>query len=198
MQMSLAFLKPTGLAVGMLLSAATCYGGQPSFEYDWTGGSPGYSGQIFLDAPSSALSPTGGTIADVLPGSSVTTPLGVFSIFNPQLSATFISSMHWDQTHITGMFLLFNSPTPIINPLFGLPTVTAAQAGYFGVGNSIQNGAIFDSSYNDFPPGDDHSGQWLIVPAPEPTPFALAGLGCLAFMVFQHRAKRVGRAQEPI
>lgn len=194
MQMSRAFLKHSALITGTLLLAATCHGVQAGYEYDWVGGAPGYSGKIFLDAPSSAASPTGGTLADVLPGSYVTTPLGNSPIFDQPLTATFIGSMQWDQTHISGMFLLFDSTTPIINPYYGLPTVVAAQAGYFGVGNSIQNGVMYGGSYNDSPAHDDLTGHWQIVDTPEPTSFALAGLGCMAFIMFQHRVKRARRA----
>ncbi len=194
MQMSLTFPKFAALTTGILLLAAASHGAQGSYEYDWIGGAPGFSGKIFLDAPTSAASPTGGTIADVLPGSYLTTPLDNFSLFNGPLSSEFIGTMQWDQTHISDMFLLFDSATPVTNPAYGLPAVACAQAGYFGVANGLEAGVIEESgAFATAFANDDFSGQWELAAAPEPTSFALAGLGGMALMVFQRRAKRADR-----
>lgn len=188
--MRISFLKLSALTACTLLLAATCQATVGSFEYDWVGGAPGYSGKIFLDAPTSAASPTGGTLADVLPASYLTTPFGNFSLFDQPVSSTFLNAVQWDQTHISVMFLIFDSPNPVTYPYYGGPTVALAQAGTFGVANGLEDGAINNGAFATLFSTDDFTGHWQVVAAPEPTSIALAGFGCMVFLVFRLRSFR--------
>lgn len=176
MKWKVASLRLTALAACVLLPSVSS-GSLPVYEYDWIGGQPGFSGRIFLDAPSSATAPNGGTVADVV-GGSLTTPLGTFPIFNPSLSSSFFVPVAWDQTHISLMDLFFEPTSPIINPVYGLPAVGQAQVNFQGVQNGLEtsvlplNGGVATAFVYD-----DFSGQWLA--APEPSTAALIALGGL-------------------
>jgi hypothetical protein len=149
----------------------------PVFEYDWVGGQPGFSGQIFLNAPSSSLAADGGSDADVLPGSFVATPLGTFSLLNHGLDTAFDppgNAMIWDQTHVLYMNLFFDPVTPINNPAFGSPAIGNALANvFYPPNNAVEVGSLaggFSTAYFE----DDFAGQWLAVP--EPPPAVLLGV----------------------
>ena len=146
------------------------------YEYDWIGGKPGFSGKIFLDAPSSALAPHGGTDADVLPGSFVATPLGTFSILDKGLDSAFgpAGIMIWDESHISMMWLFFQPASPINNPAYNLPAIGSALAGDYNFGDAIEVGSLVGGYGTGFA-YDDFSGHWLAVP--EPATFLLLGLG---------------------
>ncbi len=148
------------------------------YEYDWVGGQPGFSGKIFLDAASAASAPHGGTDADVLPGSFVSTPLGTFSVLDKGLDAAFgpAGVMSWDASHISMMWLFFQPTTPINNPPYGLPAIGSAQTGVDGVGNAIEVGSLV-GGYGTVFAYDDFSGQWAAVPVPEPSAASLILLG---------------------
>ena len=157
----------------------------PIYEYDWTGGQPGFSGKIFLDAPSSGVAPHGGRDSDVLPGSYVMSPFGTFSILNTGLDAAFGFGgvVIWDANHILGMDLFFNSPRPINNPFYNLPAIGHARADTFDSQNIIEIGSLAGGFASVFSM-DDFTGQWLAAPVPEPSAAAIlmiagavAGLG---------------------
>ncbi len=157
----------------------------PVFEYDWVGGRAGFAGKIFFDAPSSTGAPHGGNDADVLPGSFVQTPLGVFSILNLGLDAAFGapgSSASWDATHIGFMTLFFDSPIPINNPAYGQPAIGNAVVNPFsGPANAVQVGSLvggFGTAFFE----DDFTGQWLAAPVPEPSAIAVLSLGAGAIL----------------
>src|SRR4051794_30502713 len=65
------------------------------FEYDWTGGAPGYSGKLFLNMQQSP--PTGGSIANVGPGSFIGTPGGEFTI-NKLTADSSSQAFTWDNS----------------------------------------------------------------------------------------------------
>jgi len=68
--------------------------------YVWTGGDPGYSGQIVLDSSSSA----GGSLADIV-SINITTPTrwgGSFS-FDPETVVEFQTPFTWNSSEITSM-----------------------------------------------------------------------------------------------
>jgi hypothetical protein len=151
------------------------------YEYEWIGGQTGFSGEIFLDAPSSALAPNGGRDTDVLPGSFLSTPLGTFSVLDTGLDASFgaAGAMSWNSSQITVMWLFFQPTTPINNPAYNKPAIGAAIVGEEGVGNAIEVGSLvggFGTAYAF----DDFSGQWLAAPVPEPAIASLILLGAIA------------------
>jgi len=167
-----------------------------SFEYDWTGGQPGFSGKIFVDAPSSTLALHGGTDADVLPGSYLTTPLGTFSVLNMGLDAAFgapASSTTWDPTHIIYMNLFFDSTSPINNPAYNQPAIGAAVASPFSFPNSaLEVGSIvggFGTAFFE----DDFTGHWLAAPVPEPSILPMLFLGCVAACGRRHFSRTFSR-----
>jgi hypothetical protein len=194
-QLKAALVTFAALAACMLLVVPSV-GALPIYEYDWLGGQPGFSGKLFLDAPSSGSAPNGGTVADVLEGSYLTTPLGNYPIFDSTfsyLTTPWVPDVIWDQTHIIDMVLFFKPTTPIYAPIYGQPTEAVAQVGYFGMPEGLET-TIVQSGGGWFVPyaEKDSTGQWLAVPVPEPATFTLAALGVAALMVFRHRAK-VGR-----
>jgi hypothetical protein len=151
------------------------------YEYQWVGGQPGFSGQLFLDAPSSASAPHGGTDADLLPGSFVSTPLGTFSVLDKGLDASFgaAGAMSWDASQISLMWLFFQPTTTIINPGYGLPAIGSAQTGEAGVGNAIEVGSLV-GGFGTVYAYDDFTGHWAAVPVPEPSAMSLILLGAAA------------------
>ncbi len=153
------------------------------YEYEWIGGQPGFSGLMLLDAPSSASAPHGGTDADVLPGSFVSTPLGTFSVLDKGLDASFGAAgvMSWDASQISLMWLFFQSTTPINNPAYGLPAIGSAQTGEEGVGNAIEVGSLVGGFGTAFA-YDDFTGHWAAVPVPEPSAKSLIFLGAAAVL----------------
>ena len=131
MKNNYSLLEITMLAAFTLMAFGPCLEAQ-IYEYDWIGGEPGYSGKIFLDAPSSTSAPDGGTIVDVLAGSYLTTPLGDYANFDSAfstLTAPWSPDVLWDQTHIIDMVLFFKPTTPINSPIYGGPTEALAQGG---------------------------------------------------------------------
>jgi hypothetical protein len=148
------------------------------YEYRWTGGQAGFSGSIFLDAGSSAWAPYGGTDADVLPGSFVTTPLGTFSILDKGLNSAFgpAGTMIWDESRIIFMWLFFQPASPINNPAYNLPAIGSAYANDFNGERAILVGSL-DGGYGTGFAFDDFTGQWLAIP--EPASLLLLGLGGL-------------------
>lgn len=158
------------------------------YEYSWIGGQSGFSGKILLDADSSALAPYGGTDADVLPGSFVTTPLGTFSMLDKGLDSAFgpAGVMIWDESHIILMWLFFQPTSPINNPAYDLPAIGSAYEddfipNFFGVPG--EGGIVVGSMVGGYGTGyayDDFSGHWLAVP--EPATLFLLGLGSLALL----------------
>jgi hypothetical protein len=194
-KVKITFFKFAVLSTGLLPVAVVCQATN-IYEYDWLGGEPGYSGKIFLDAPSSTSAPNGGTLLDVLAGSYLTTPLGNYPIFDSAfsaLTAPWAPDVVWDQTRIIDMALFFKPTTAINDPIYGQPTEALAQAGYFGVNNGLEN-VMTQSGGGWSTPSirADYSGQWLAVPVPEPATFALATLGIGAARVLRHDARRVG------
>jgi len=173
------------LAAFSLMASAAILEAQ-IYEYDWIGGQPGFSGKLFLDAPSSASAPHGGNIADVLAGSYLTTPIGSYTIFDFAYSSSYFSTVSWDQSHVTLAMLFFQSTTTIYDPYFGLPSEGETQVGVFGVTSGIQiiiresNGGFATQTHED-----DYSGRWLAVPVPEPATFTLAAIGVAALIVFR-------------
>jgi hypothetical protein len=147
------------------------------YEYDWIGGEPGFSGKIFLDAPSSASAPHGGTVTDVLAGSYFTTPIGTYPIFDSAYSSEWSSTLSWDQNHITVAMLFFQPTTLIYDPYFGWPSEAETQVGLYGVTSGIQiiikesNGGFATQTHED-----DYTGQWRAVPVPEPAALMLAAI----------------------
>jgi hypothetical protein len=192
MKMNISFFKLATLTTCSLLVAIVSHATN-IYEYDWVGGKPGFSGKIFLDAPSSASAPNGGTVADVLAGSYLTTPLGDYPIFDSTFSYLTAPSVIWDQTHIIAMVLFFKPTTPIYDPVYWLPTEAVAQVAYFGVNNGLETTIVQSGGGWYVPFADsDYTGQWLAVTVPEPATFMLAALGVAALIVFRPRAK-VGR-----
>lgn len=185
MKNSLSFLKLTTLAAFTLIAFAGVLEAQ-IYEYDWIGGLPGFSGKLFLDAPSSASAPHGGSVADVLAGSYLTTPIGNYPIFDISYSSTYLSTLSWDQTHISLAMLFFQSTTTIYDPYFGQPSEAETQVGAFGVTSGIQiiiresNGGFATQTHED-----DYSGRWLAVPVPEPATVAFAAIGVAALVLFR-------------
>ena len=162
-----------------------------AYEYDWTGGQSGFSGKIFLNAPTSASSPDGGTDADVLPGSYIATPFGTFSILDHGLDAAFGFGglMIWDASAIQAMDLFFQPATPLINPVYNLPAIGHTRADVFDNQYAIEVGSLAGGFATAFFM-DDFSGHWLIAPAPEPTAaaiLALAGGVLVLKRRFNHR-----------
>ena len=180
------------LAIYALTTTRAHVEAQGVYEYDWIGGSLGYSGRIFLNAPSSASAPDGGTVADVLAGSYLTTPLGNYPILDTALSLHFggwPSSLQWDQTGITAMYLFFDSTNVILDPsYYDLPSVALADVRWYDVQNGLEVAVVQGSTVGTGYANDDFSGQWLSVQTPEPTTSALAGLGvglALSFSFFK-------------
>jgi hypothetical protein len=174
MKANFIVLKLPAFAVCVLLATKSL--GGPVYEYDWVGGQPGFQGQIFLDAPTSATAPHGGTYADVV-GGSLTTTLGTFPIYSPTVSSTFFIPVGWDQTHITLMDLFFEPTSQIINPAYGLPAVGQAEVNFQGVQNGLETtvlpangGTATAFAFDDF------SGQWLAVPEPSTLALGIFGL----------------------
>lgn len=180
-----SFLKLTTLAAFTLIAFAGILEAQ-IYEYDWIGGQPGFSGKLFLDAPSSASAPHGGNVADVLPGSYLTTPIGSYTIFDFTYSSSYFSTVSWDQSHVSLAMLFFQSTTTIYDPYFGLPSEGETQVGVLGVTSGIQiiiresNGGFATQTHED-----DYSGRWLAVPVPEPATFAFAAIAVAALIVFR-------------
>jgi len=158
------------------------------YEYDWVGGQPGFSGQIFLDAPSSALAPNGGTDADVQPGSYVSTPLGTFSVLDRGLDAAFGTAgvMSWNASQITMMWLFFQPTTPINCPYYNQPAIGCALAG-MGHTGGVEVGCI-SGGYASFFSYDDFSGSWEAEPVPEPSGFAIL-IMCVGMLFVNRQTK---------
>lgn len=182
MKSNFSFLNLATLVVLTLMAFGARLGAQ-IYEYDWIGGESGFSGKIFLNAPSSASAPDGGTIADVLTGSYLTTPLGTFNIFDSAYSQETYpirQNLAWNQTHITVAMLFFKSPTVVYDPYFGWPAEGVAQVGW-GVANGLENAVVEGGgAWATQTAEDDFSGQWLAVP--EPTTFMLMATGVLALV----------------
>jgi hypothetical protein len=183
------------LTIVSLLTVLTCQA-TGVYEYDWISGKPGFSGEIFLDAPTSASAPNGGTILDVLPGSYLTTPLGNYSIFDSAFSsktAPWTPDIVWNQTKIIEMILFFKPSTP---SFYQLGSEAVAQVDVFGVTNAVDTTFINpDGSWSVYNgPNDDNTGQWLANTIPEPATFALLAFGFTALLVFRLGAK-VSRTQ---
>jgi hypothetical protein len=187
MKVKVIVLKLAAFAVCVLLATKSL--GGPVYEYDWVGGQSGFHGQIFLDAPTSATAPHGGTYADVV-GGSLTTTLGTFPIYDPTVSSTFFIPVGWDQTHITLMDLFFQPTTPINNPAYGLPAIGQAEVNFEGVQNGLETSVL--------PPGggtassfifDDFSGQWLAVP--EPSTLALGIFGLAGSLLYRRGLRAI-------
>jgi hypothetical protein len=163
---------------------ASCFGVvTPPFEYDWTGGAPGFSGQLFLNAPSSALASDGGSVNDVLAGSYLTTPLGTFSILDPGDSSAFDGQLLWNQQGISIMWLFLQPTTPIsYGPTGGTPAMALAEAGIHGVDFSLEVGSLINGGFTTAYASDDFGGQWLAAPAPEPASLALLSAGAILLL----------------
>ncbi len=163
-----------------------------SYEYDWTGGKPGYSSKIFLNAPSSAQAADGGRDADVLPGSYMTTPFGTFSIMDYGLNAAFGFGglMIWDQTHIIAMDLFFQPVSSINNPAYNQPAIGHARANTFNNEDALEVGSLVGG----FGPAffmDDFTGHWLPAPVPEPSVFAVLFLGAGAALSRRQKVRGI-------
>jgi hypothetical protein len=144
------------------------------------GGQPGYSGKIFLDAPSSALAPHGGAIADVQPGSYVATPYGTFSIMNSGVQEAFAGwGFIWDQTQINLLSLYLDPASPMILPGYSAPAVASANANTFDLQDSIKVGAVQNGGYLTLSSYADFSGHWLAVPEPATVWLLVLGIGAL-------------------
>ena len=164
------------------------------YEYDWTGGSPGFSGAIFLDAPSLSLAPNGGTMDDVLPGSYVTTPAGTFSIIDTALMA--LHGPHpliWDETQISRMDIFFDSPTPLERD--GLALIGIPNAGFtpFGTTDGIMLYEVApDGGLTTFFAEDDRTGHWAAaVPEPAVTPLLLLASAMMALRPRREPARKM-------
>ena len=189
MKHNLSFLKSITL-LAFTLAFGTGLEAQ-IYEYDWIGGEPGFSGKIFLDAPSSASAPHGGTVADVLTGSYLTTPIGTYPIFDSAYSSVYSSVVSWDQTHIITAVLFFQPTTTIYDPYFGQPSEAETQVGALGVASGIQiiiresNGGFATQTHED-----DYTGRWLAVPVPEPSTIILVAVAAAVFIVFRYLLSR--------
>lgn len=174
-------LKPLLAAVAFLQVALA--GATGIYTYEWIGGQPGFSGQIILDAPSSAAALHPGTDGDVLPGSYVTTPLGTFNVLDRALDAEFgAGAPFWDESRISVISLFFDASGPVGNPYWGQPAVGSASIGFFNPGGMVavftimSNGSIASAYVND-----DLTGQWLAVPEPSGNLFLVwGGMAALA------------------
>jgi hypothetical protein len=149
------------------------------FEYDWTGHKPGYSGKIFLDAPSSTLAPNGGNDADLMPGSYVTTPFGTFSLVDHGLNSSFFPlQWEWNATQITSIGL-FLQPTTSISYNGRGPATAWLTAGVLDDANiqvGMYTGSGFETHIND----GDGTGLWLAVPEPSASGLLTLGGALLA------------------
>jgi len=166
-----------------------------SYEYDWIGGRPGYSGSIFLDASSSALALNGGTDADLLPGSFVSTPFGTFSVVDRGIDAGFYPSRwSWDAARISLMGLFLQPTTPIFYQSSSgrVPATAWVTSGVLDT-SDIQVGAYSSEGFETHVSTGDQAGQWLAVVVPEPSAVGLLALGGAAIIVCR-RDLRLGRA----
>ncbi len=189
MKTELAFVKLAAVLSLALGLATTRLAAQGSFEYDWMGGAPGFTGKIFLDASASAGAPNGGSQADVLPGSYLVTPLGNFPVYDP--ASTFALSpypgnVRWDASQITLMFLIFGATNAIAYPVYGQQAVGAAVVGSTGVTQGVETGVLpTGGGFQTIKATGDFGGQWLA--APEPSTLALTGLGAAAWLGYRRR-----------
>ena len=121
-------------------------------------------------------------MADVLPGSYLTTPLGNYPIFDSAYSQEYTPTFVWDRNQIVDMCLFFQPTSPIYDPyLFGLPSEAMAIVGYYGfttgIGNIVR---VSGGGWDTYNPRNDYSGQWLAV-VPEPSFSSAAGLTLFLF-----------------
>lgn len=188
------FFKRAALGVSVLALLLPLEASPIIYEYDWIGGQPGFIGRIFLDAPSSTVAPHGGTDADVLAGSFVSTPLGTFSLLDTGLDAAFgpAGAMGWDSSHISLMWLFFQPTTPINNPAYNLPAIGSALAGIPPNGNAIEVGSLAGGFGTGFA-FDDFSGSWMAVPVPEPAAISLVFLSVAVTSVICRSSTRWNR-----
>jgi hypothetical protein len=144
----------------VLLMTLAKLGAQGAFEYDWVGGKPGFSGKIFLNAPSSASALDGGTMSDILPGSYLSGPLDYYYILDTSLTELYGGpnpNLQWNQTRITFMAIFFEANYP--------SSVGQALANTFGHPEAIMTGYYSSSTGFVYENGDfDTTGQWLAVP----------------------------------
>lgn len=117
-----------------------------SYEYDWNFSSnPGYTGQIFLDAPSGNGSPTDIVSYDIVANGHT------FTSANSVISAgSFLTSLIWDTSMIDTMSLqisLTNNPSNI-------PTLSVTDGTINGAGGERTVGGEWDATSTSVP---DHA-----------------------------------------
>lgn len=179
------FVAFISLQITLQNASATIY------EYDWIGGRSAYSGRIFLDAPSSALAPNGGTDADVLPGSFVSTPFGTFSVVDRGLDAGFYPSQwSWDASQMSLMGLFLQPTTPIFYQSSSgrVPATAWVTAGVLDRAD-IQVGAYSGDGFETHVSTGDQTGQWLAV-VPEPSAVGLLAVGGTAIIARRRDLRR--------
>jgi hypothetical protein len=115
-------------AAAALLVGMTTASFANTYEYDWTGKGPGFSGKIILDEQSS----TGGSMADIV-SLTINTPLGVLTCPSPLL-VHLDSLFTWNANEITQMHIIWNNAGGAMG----------AQLGQNNTGHSVLN--FFDSA----------------------------------------------------
>lgn len=85
-----------------VLGVATVFQARADQEYDWTGGTAGYSGTIILDSNSNSS----GSISDIVSGQ-ITTPQGTY-VFDPTKVFYSLVPFAWNPSQITSMWIDWN------------------------------------------------------------------------------------------
>jgi hypothetical protein len=165
------------------------------YEYRWVAIKPGFSGSIFLDAPSSATAPHGGNHDDILPGSFVTTPLGTFTILDKGLDDSFgpMGYMIWDESRIILMESFFQSTSPINYPYYDQPAIGSARADEFDNDGWVVSGCLAAGGFAILHPYADYAGHWVAVP--EPATLVLVGVGAIVVSGRKSAKRRAAHAK---
>lgn len=146
-------MKKRNVMIGFLaaLSWASVATYANTYEYDWTGGAPGYSGQIVLNTDTSPSG--GGTLANIVSGSITTPTFGTFPI---DLATVGLADpiFTWTPAGITEFHLGWLNSS----------STHQGQVGqnYNGSGNNVLLDARIVSPYAA---NSDFSGSWLAAPA---------------------------------
>jgi hypothetical protein len=151
-------MKQTAICFSILLSMGAYVKAQ-DVTYEWTGGTPGYSGTIVLDSPSSS----GGSLSDIV-SLSVTTPTNgtITPDLNPADGNTYLAdpTFTWTPTQITEMGIIG----------YDLANDYIIVAQNFGGGGLNQlSGELNSTAFDEI----DTSGTWTAVQIPEPGYYAL-------------------------
>ncbi len=128
-----------------VLGVATAFQARANLEYDWTGGTAGYSGTIILDSNSNSA----GSISDIVSGQ-ITTPQGTY-VFDSGMVFSTPEPFAWNPSQITDMWIDWYQPT--LDP---------AWAGFgenYGGGGLNFVGSGTDR-YNDSTWVVDFAGSW--------------------------------------